>query len=320
MSHLTSVFGASTRTLKLRPHGRLLAAVAAGLVPAAFSPAALAQGSTTSAPAAGAPASLAVRRRQYLMPDRHPGQFVREIVLVDKTWSFAGDLPSASEAAWKHINRSATTARDEEIYVIGVGTRPRPGGATAEEAAYIRGVRSRSKAKAEFEAAFEGDVNREVGGGTDWVGALQRAAQYASLSPKPAAAHLIVFGDLIADPRKDPVTHRLLARYQRVEGWNFAPLQCFDSVTLMYVDDDVRLALAGNQSFQSLGAAVMTAKEARARPGVIPPAPHIRGADAPAGNAGAPWLLYGLGGAAIVVLAALLMRPANAGTRGGNGR
>ena len=170
----------------------------------------------------------------------------------------------------------------------------------------------------EFDAAFATLDARQLadqeGTGTDWVGALQRAAAYIRLSPVPAETHLLCYGDLIADPWKDPRTHRVLARFPRVEGWDFTPLAGLTSATFLYADDSVRLKLMKNASFTTLAPAILTPTEARAQKGSIQPPRRFRSAQT-GGSDGAPWHFYGAACLAVAALAYLALHPQGNRTR-----
>ena len=213
----------------------------------------------------------------------------RVVVLVDATWSFANKLPDASHLSWRFINTAAITNANCEVYVIRVGAKRSP-------VIYIRGVRSRSQAKKEFENAFVGPASGEEGTGTNWVGALAQATKYAQLAPAPTEAHLLVMGDMIADPHKDPVTHRVLEKYVQVEGWDYSPLTtAFSSATFLFVDNNVRLKLAENASLIPINPIIWTASETDAQKASIQPPKKLRQPVAASStNTGTPWGLIGI--------------------------
>jgi len=232
-----------------------------------------------------------------------PDKPVQRIIIVfDPTWTFADEMPTARPAAWKYINAVATTARDAEVFVIGTGRNNR-------QATYIKGIRSRRAAKKEFFGAFAGPNEADKGTGTDWVGVLKRAAAYAALNPKPAATHLLVYGDLIADPHKQG--SQVVERFERVETWDFSPLGGLTTAQFLYADDEVRLKLMDNPSFLALNVTIRTSMESRARAGEIKPPSRIAPTSGTTSHAPqTPWAMYGIAALIIAGLAIALRRPA----------
>jgi len=171
--------------------------------------------------------------------------FNRFVIVVDRSGSFAANLPVARKLAWRYIVAVASTSSDDEIYIIGVDKKP-------SQIAYIRGVRSRRRAEEQFESAF---ARTTTGLGTDWVTGLREAVVTLSLPRKPASSHLLVFGDLLVDDEKEPSSGRLLRRFQRLSqfDWNaLTGVHC----SFWFVDEMVRRQLLANESFRQLGASI----------------------------------------------------------------
>jgi len=177
-----------------------------------------------------------------LAQSRKQRPFNRIVVLLDRSGSFEAKLPEAREIAWKYIRNIANTSPDDEVYVIGVDQTP-------SEIAYIKGVRSRREAQAEFKSAFRCVTQ---GLGTDWVMGLQKTANIFSLPPAPGACHLLVFGDLCVDDVKDSVTCQLIRECTRLDGFDWSSLSNVNG-SMWFVAGKARDELLALPAFRALG-------------------------------------------------------------------
>ena len=173
---------------------------------------------------------------------REQRPFNRVVILLDRSGSFADNLPAARDIAWKYARNLANTSSDDEVYVIGVDHAP-------SEIAYIKGVRSRRQAGAEFDQAFR-HVSRGLG--TDWVTGLQKATNLFALPPTPGACHLLVFGDLCVDDAKDAASGQLIRRVVPLAQFDWSSLDKVNG-SMWFVDGNVRDELMSSPSFRSLG-------------------------------------------------------------------
>lgn len=197
----------------------------------------------------GASGSAGSNAAAHTTTATHP--FNRVVIIVDRSDSFHRQLADAHDLAWKYIRNLANTSPRDEVYVIGVDHEP-------SLVTFVRGVRSRRDAQQKFDAAF---ARTSGGSGTDWKSGFQKASECFSVPPAPATMHLLVFGDLIADPRKDRLTHRLIQAFTPVDklDWSiFSGVRC----TMYFVNDSVRGKLLASPAFRSLGAAVYSIESA----------------------------------------------------------
>lgn len=172
---------------------------------------------------------------------RQPRPFNRIVILIDRSGSFQAKLPLAQEIAWKYVRNLANTSPDDQCYVIGVDRAP-------SEIAYVKGVRSRRDAQAEFEAAFTAVTD---GRGTDWVTGLDKAIHLLSVPPEPGAKHLLVFGDLHVDDSKDAATGKLLKQFRPLAEFNWTQLEGVDG-SFWFVAEEVRTQLLDLPDFRGL--------------------------------------------------------------------
>jgi hypothetical protein len=225
----------------------------------------------------------------------------RIIVIVDRSGSFAAHLAEARGIAWRYIRNIGNTSANDEVYVIGVDAAP-------SQITYIRGVRSRRDAEQEFNAAFA-RTSEDLG--TDWVSALRKAVADFALPPKPAACHLLVFGDLCVDDAKDSATHQLLRRFDRLSqfDWSaFTGVRC----SFWFVNDDVRQQLLGMGSVQQLGAQIHSIESRAKAKDLQPPAPVLPTNAQGSGSLGG-WLVATL--VLVALLALVMRRPARRATQ-----
>jgi hypothetical protein len=219
----------------------------------------------------------------------------RIIVLLDRSASFEKDLADAYALTVKYIRTVASTAGEDEVYVIGVDNAPRI-------IAYIRGVRSRRLAQKELKDSFS-HVNPGIG--TDYVTALRKASELLQLPPTPTSGHLLVFGDLQVDPQKDPVSHRLIKKFSPLSEMKWSLLTGVHA-TFYFADDDVRSHLLADTGFQSIGARIYSIESRTRARDEQPPDPADTGK---ASGNGVPWPLYGAGILVIGGVGFMLRRP-----------
>ncbi len=238
---------------------------------------------------------------------RRQRPFNRIVILIDRSGSFQSKLPDAREIAWKYVRTLANTSQEDECYVLGVDAEP-------SEIAYIRGVRSRRRSQEQFDAAFGVAAQ---GLGTDWVTALQKAANILALPPTPGACHLLVFGDLCVDDAKDAESRRLIRRFVRLDQFDWSALAKV-SGSLWFVDSNVRDQLMAVPGFSGLGFQVNSVEsDARVReieaPRRVRDGANSQASDSAGQGSVVPWVI----GLAIALAAYVVLtrRPADGRNR-----
>ena len=219
--------------------------------------------------------------------------FNRIVIIIDRSGSFMAHLVEAHDIAWKYIRDLSNTSTRDEVYIIGVDK-------ASSQIIYIKGIRSRRDAKAQFDTAF---ANTTAGLGTDWVSGIRKGAADLHLMPKPAGSHLLVFGDLLVDDEKD-AAGRSVRRFDRLEGFDWSSLSGV-TCSFWFVNDGVRDVLLQVPNFQKLNAAIYSVESHARAKDIKPPSPVRSGTSS---DPAFGWAMYGVAIIAILVVLGLVMR------------
>lgn len=245
---------------------------------------------------------VALTGTQVLAQERPPRPANRIVVLLDRSGSFIKHLPQAKDLARKYIREIGNSSPNDEIYVVGIDNH-------TSQITYIRGVRSRRAAKVEFDNAFTQTTN---GRGTDFITGFRIASKDFSLSPKPGASHLLVFGDLACDDETDLTTGAVIRDFKDLADFDWSVFRGVN-VSMWFVNDKKRDTLNAIPGFASLGATVNTI-ESEARAGDLRAPRPVRTTEQNSDSGSNSMFIYGLW--AFVLIAGMIFlsrRPA--GTR-----
>jgi hypothetical protein len=192
---------------------------------------------------------------QEVAPEVRPAN--RIVIMLDRSGSFEKHQQEAKEIAWKFIRDIGNSSPNDEVYVTGVDNH-------TSQITYIRGVRSRRDARAEFEKAFTHSTN---GRGTDFVSGFQIAEKDFAVSPQPGAKYLLVFGDLACDNETDPATGTIIRKFKDITDFDWSVFHGVQ-ISMYFAKDAKRDQLNAIPSFAALGATIYTI-ESSARAGDI---------------------------------------------------